>query len=167
MSVPSLPQGTSAAPGVGTNTACVGMALSPMSGLQLQCRLCHHHHQDSSSWAVGLATPWPYVSCQHTLCHARISRSPALSQMTQRTLNLRVPWTETDWKERRSVTSTQTGREMGVGGVRARPFNKVALYQQKIPWRTLLADYGVSNLPVSLKGDQEALTTGQDHGSEQ
>lgn len=56
---------------------------------------------------------------------------------------------------------------MGVGGVRARPFNKVALYQQKIPWRTLLADYGVSNLPVSLKGDQEALTTGQDHGSEQ
>lgn len=118
MCVPSLLQGTSAAPGAGTNMACVGMALSPMSGLQLQCRRCRHH-QDSSSWAVGLATPWPYVSCWHTLCHARISRSPAHSHMPQRTRNLRVPWTETDWKERRSVTSTQSNSDrMRNGGGR-------------------------------------------------
>lgn len=122
MSVPSLLQGTSAAPGAGTNMACVGMALSPMSGLQLQCRLCHHHHQDSSSWAVGLATPWPYVSWRHTLRHARISRSPAHSQMPQKTLNLRVPWTETDWKETQSVTSTQSNsdRTRNGGGWRER-----------------------------------------------
>lgn len=120
MSVPSLPQGTNAAPGAGTNTACVGMAPSPTSGLQLQCRLCRHH-RDSSSWAVGLATPWPYVSCRHTLRHARISGSPAHSQMPQRTLNLRVPRTETDWKETRSVTSTQSDSDrMGNGALGVR-----------------------------------------------
>lgn len=105
ISVPSLPQVTSVVPGAGTNMACVGMALSPMSGRHLQCRLSSQ--QDSSLWAVGLATPWPYVSCQHTLCHARISRSPTHSKLPQRTL----PWTKRNWKDRRSGTSTQSSSD--------------------------------------------------------
>nr|XP_048284769.1 secretion-regulating guanine nucleotide exchange factor isoform X3 [Myodes glareolus] len=96
---------TSVVPGAGTNMACVGMALSPMSGHHLQCRLSSQ--QDSSLWAVGLATPWPYVSCQHTLCHARISRSPTHSKLPQRTL----PWTKRNWKDRRSGTSTQSSSD--------------------------------------------------------
>ncbi|XP_040592004.1 secretion-regulating guanine nucleotide exchange factor isoform X3 [Mesocricetus auratus] len=46
---------TSVVPGAGTNMACVEMALSPTSGLHPQYRL-FSHHQESSLWAVGLAT---------------------------------------------------------------------------------------------------------------
>lgn len=164
MSVPSLLQGTSAAPGAGMNMACVGTAPSPMSGLQLQCRPCRHH-QDSSSWAVGRATPWPYVSCRHTLHHGRISRLPAHSQMPQRPLNLRVPWTERDGKERPLVTATQSHsgptRSWGVGR-HERDHSIKWLIPTEIPWRILLIDYGVDNRPVSSRGGSGSPDAGQD-----
>ncbi|XP_055469473.1 secretion-regulating guanine nucleotide exchange factor isoform X4 [Psammomys obesus] len=76
--------------GAGTNMACVGMAPRPASAPQLPCSHC----RDSSSWAAEPATPSPCVSCQRTLCHAGIPRSPPHSQMPQKTLSLRTPWIE-------------------------------------------------------------------------
>ncbi|XP_058993638.1 secretion-regulating guanine nucleotide exchange factor isoform X2 [Mustela lutreola] len=78
--------------GAGTSTACAGMALKTTSGPRSLFRLCARHWD--SSWAVGLATPWPSATCQFFLSWANTPRSLALPQMPLRMLNLRKPWTK-------------------------------------------------------------------------
>ncbi|XP_047371857.1 secretion-regulating guanine nucleotide exchange factor isoform X3 [Sciurus carolinensis] len=79
-------------PGAGTSMACVVMAPKSTSGPRSRCSF-YSQHQDSL-WDVALATPWPSVSCQHTLHWAKLPGSPTLPWMPQRTPNFRKPWTE-------------------------------------------------------------------------
>ncbi|KAM7086018.1 secretion-regulating guanine nucleotide exchange factor isoform 2-T2 [Molossus nigricans] len=76
-----------ATPGAGTSTACAATAAEPTPGPRSLCRPCGP--RQDSSWAVGLATPWPSASCQ-----------PSLPQTPARTPNLGKPRTESSWKER-------------------------------------------------------------------
>lgn len=123
----SLSQVVCVTPGAGTSMACAGTAPKLTSGPRSPCQA--YVSSWDSVWAAGLATPWPFASCQPSLPWASTPVSPVLPQMPPRKPDLKKLWSKKETRrkgmQKLLPKPNLTGSEMG--GLWQRPLNKVTL----------------------------------------
>lgn len=110
-----------------------------MSGPRSPCRACLPPWD--SMWAVGLATPWPFASCQPSLTwsqHPRVtSPSPDAIEESQISSSHGARKSQ---KERHAETSPQAQSDrFRNGGLWQDPLNKSDLTHLTCPWTIALS----------------------------